>query len=245
MMKKTQPDHQQPFAVFDIDGTLIRWQLYHALTDELAKDKLIDADTYSNIRSARMQWKRREHAAAYKDYEMQLVAAYDTLLQIITPTQLEQAADAVFAEYKDQTYTYTRQLIKDLRDKGYVLFAISGSPQEIVAQIATHYGFKDSIGAHFVREKGRFTGEKITPFFDKKAALSTLASKHSLNYAGSIGIGDSQSDIALLEAVDHPIAFNPEVKLLAYARQHSWKIIIERKNVVYELEAGDGQYRLA
>ena len=26
----------RPFAVFDIDGTIIRWQLYHALADELA-----------------------------------------------------------------------------------------------------------------------------------------------------------------------------------------------------------------
>jgi phosphoserine phosphatase len=25
------------FAVFDLDGTLVRWQLYHALVDRLAK----------------------------------------------------------------------------------------------------------------------------------------------------------------------------------------------------------------
>ncbi len=30
----------QPFAVFDIDGTIIRWQLYHALADELAKENI-------------------------------------------------------------------------------------------------------------------------------------------------------------------------------------------------------------
>ena len=35
------------FAVFDIDGTLIRWQLYHAIADELAKSGHIDAETYT------------------------------------------------------------------------------------------------------------------------------------------------------------------------------------------------------
>ena len=27
----------RPFAVFDIDGTLIRWQLYHSIADTLAR----------------------------------------------------------------------------------------------------------------------------------------------------------------------------------------------------------------
>ncbi|HSX24052.1 MAG TPA: HAD-IB family hydrolase [Candidatus Saccharimonadales bacterium] len=236
---------KQPFAVFDIDGTLIRWQLYHAIADELAKANLIDAETFNGIRSARMQWKRREHAQAFKDYEMQLVMAYDKLLRSISPNQLEKAADAVFEEYKDQTYTYTRQLITDLKAKNYLLFAISGSQQEVIAQIAQHYGFDDFIGSHFVRKNGRFTGEKISPVFDKEAALKTLVERHGLSYGGSIGIGDSHSDIALLTSVEQPIAFNPEDRLFAYARQHGWDIIVERKNVIYELKADDGKYILA
>ena len=32
----------RPFAVFDIDGTLIRWQLYHAVADDMAKQNIIN-----------------------------------------------------------------------------------------------------------------------------------------------------------------------------------------------------------
>ena len=49
----------RPFAVFDIDGTLIRWQLYHAIADALAKKGLIDAKTYSAIPGPPIEWKKR------------------------------------------------------------------------------------------------------------------------------------------------------------------------------------------
>jgi phosphoserine phosphatase len=49
----------------------------------------------------------------------------------------------------------------------------------------------------------------------------------------------------MLEYVEHPIAFNPEIRLFNEARNKGWKIVVERKNVVYELEANHGSYVLA
>jgi phosphoserine phosphatase len=43
----------------------------------------------------------------------------------------------------------------------------------------------------------------------------------------------------------HPIAFNPNKELFDHAREHGWNIVVERKNVVYELSAGKEQYVLA
>src|SRR5688572_7165795 len=132
--------NNKPFAVFDLDGTLIRWQLYHAVADALAKRGHIDAKTYDEIRNARMLWKRRTHEESFKDYERRLVVAYEQLLTQLTVTQFAEAAQAVFEEYKDQAYTYTRSLIKDLKARRYLLFAISGSQTEIVDRIADYYG---------------------------------------------------------------------------------------------------------
>lgn len=235
---------KKKFAVFDIDGTLIRWQLYHAIADELGKRELIDAETLAVIHNARMQWKRREYNQAFKDYELHLVDAYEKVLLEISPKQFEAAANETFETYKDQAYTYTRQLIKDLKARGYHLFAVSGSPGEVITKIAAYYGFDDFIGALFVRNKGRFTGEKISPVFDKKAALDSLIQKHGLSYSGSIGIGDSHSDIGLLSQVEQPIAFNPEDRLFEHAKQQGWKIVVERKNVVYELMKDGVGYKL-
>ena len=74
--------------------------------------------------------------------------------------------------------------------------------------------------------------------------LKELATNHGAIWAGSIAVGDSESDIAMLASVESPIAFNPTKQLLAHAQAAGWKVVIERKNVIYELELIGGQYLL-
>jgi len=236
---------ERPFAVFDIDGTLVRWQLYHAVADALAREGHIDTTAYQAIREARMNWKRRTGPEAYKQYEQQLVNAYEALLGQLDIEQFETAAQAVFEEYKDQVYTYTRDLIRLLKDRNYLLFAISNSQIEIVKKVAQYYGFDDYVGAVYEQNSGRFTGKVTVHLHDKDAVLNDLVAKHKASWEGSLAVGDSASDIPMLKLVQQPVAFNPEKKLFDEATMHGWKIVIERKNMVYKLEAKHGTYLLA
>jgi HAD superfamily hydrolase (TIGR01490 family) len=233
------------FAAFDIDGTLIRWQLYHAIADALVKLGYIDSSTFDSIKEARMNWKTRTHSEAFKAYEGELVELYDKVLMSLSITQFNEAIEAVFTEYKDQIYTYTRNLIKVLKDKDYILFAISGSQTEIVKKIARYYGFDDFSGSTYVQKDGKFTGKVILPFLHKDKVLADLIKKHHATLNGSIAVGDSAGDIKMLEAVENPITFNPEQKLFEHAKGQGWKIVIERKNMVYELDSKNGKYELA
>ena len=52
---------------------------------------------------------------------------------------------------------------------------------------------------------------------------------------GSIGVGDTESDIPFLEMVAKPVCFNPNQKLYRYAKRMGWKTVVERKDVIYEL----------
>lgn len=232
------------FAVFDIDGTLIRWQLYHALTDELAKRGYMQSLAHEAIKQARMDWKRRTYESAFRNYEKAVVAAYEEILKSLTTEQLGKAVESVIDEYKDQTYAYTRQLINDLKAKDYILFAISGSQTELVAHIAAHYGFDDYSGTDYLQKGGLFTGEKVFHARNKRKVLDKLIAKHDVNNKDSIAVGDSMSDVPMLEAVEQPIAFNPEIQLFEHAKTQSWKIVVERKNVVYELGLKGDDYVL-
>jgi phosphoserine phosphatase len=49
----------------------------------------------------------------------------------------------------------------------------------------------------------------------------------------------------MLGMVEHPVAFNPSQKLFREAERRGWKIVIERKNMIYELEKAGAGYRLA
>lgn len=233
------------FAVFDIDGTLIRWQLYHAVVDRLAKQELLGPEARKSLHEARMRWKRREHSEAFKDYEMELIKVYESALSHLNTDKFDDTVKDIAREYREQVYTYTRDLIKELKSQDYMILAISGSQHEIVEQVAELYGFDDFVGTQYERAGSSFTGKKFVGSQNKHQVLEDLIKKHELTLRGSVAVGDSASDIPMLEMVANPVAFNPDIHLFNEASKRSWNIIIERKNVIYKLESHDGTYQLA
>ncbi len=233
------------FAVFDIDGTLIRWQLYHAIVNELAKQGHLTPGAYERIHASRMIWKKREGGESFKAYERELIHTYHQALRGLPVEAYLQAIDTIFEEYKDQVFTYTRDLLKSLKQRGYVLFAISGSQMEILEKLAAYYGFDEAVGSIYEREGDHFTGKSSTVVEHKGEVLDKLIKQYDVGRKGSIAVGDSASDAALLELVEQPIAFNPDKTLFALAKKHGWKVVLERKNMVYKLEPHDGHYLLA
>lgn len=232
------------FAAFDIDGTLIRWQLYHAVVDRLAKENLLGKSARRQIDSARMSWKKRENKDSFKAYEMLLISEYESALHNLAVEDFDHAVEKVISEYKDQVYTYTRDLIKKLKAQDYFLLAISGSHQELVSRIAKEYGFDDYVGTEYKRHNGTFTGESFIASSNKATILQRLIKQHSLTTKESVAIGDSKSDAAMLKLVEQPIAFNPDQQLLKIAKAANWPIVVERKNVIYELSANNRGYQL-
>lgn len=191
-----------------------------------------------------MEWKKRTGESSFKEYEKQVVLAYEKALENLKFNQFETAVDEVFDEYKDQVYTYTRDLIKELKSKKYILLAISGSQTEIIARVADYYGFDYFVGTVYEHRNGRFTGKKTIASFNKAKTLQNLVKKHNLNFKDSIAVGDSISDAPMMELVDFPYAFNPDKQLFDFAKKYGWRIVVERKNMVYELEKANGRYKL-
>jgi HAD superfamily hydrolase (TIGR01490 family) len=237
---------KQKFAVFDIDGTLIRRQLYHKLVNRLAHAGALGKQAPRMVEEAEEAWKRRKFSDfAFERYDDTLVQLYEDALQNISPKLFDELVIEVIEKYKDQAYAYTTQLFQDLKAAGYKLFIISGSHMELIEQIAKYYGFDDWMGTYYERGENGFTGEVGVSTLNKETSLKKLLERHTdVTLEGSICIGDTKSDIPMLKMVEKPIAFNPDKKLYNFAREQGWKIVIERKNVIYELESKDGSYTL-
>lgn len=233
------------FAVFDIDGTLIRWQLYHAVVDKLAKQGKLGPNAHKTIQTARMRWKNRESDYGFHEYESEIITHFEQALETLSPEIFNHAVEDVIEEHKRQVYVFTRNLLSRLKKEGYILIAISGSQQQLVEKIATFYGFNICLGTNYATDSGKFTGEKVFPAHNKKMALQKIIKDNQLEVAGSYAIGDSKSDSVMLEMVENPIAFNPDVQLYEISIKNRWPIVIERKNVIYRLEYKDGSYLLA
>lgn len=233
------------FAVFDIDGTLIRWQLYHAVVNKLAGQGFLGKEAHEQLHLDRMAWKERTSADAFEEYESALIKIFESALPKIDPEEFDTLVTAVTEEYKNQIYTFTRDLVLQLKKKDYFLIAISGSHQELVKQLASYYGFDIAVGSNYERKNHKFSGKKFIASLNKKTILEDLITQYDLDIKDSIAVGDTKSDIPMLEIAQQPIAFNPEINLFRHAREKQWKIVVERKNMIYQLEAHDGQYVLA
>jgi HAD superfamily phosphoserine phosphatase-like hydrolase len=238
--------NERRFIVCDIDGTLIRWQLYHAMSDALVKFGIISKHDYQSVLTLRMSWKKRNSPDSFTDYEVSLIRLIRRSLPGLKYETFTDICTAVAERYQDQVYTYTRDMLKRLREQGYLTFAISTSPAELVGQVASYYNFDDFSGSRYLVKEGRLSGKtQLLLKSGKQRQLATLIKRHGAVEKGSIGIGDTAIDIGMLEMVEHPIAFNPAKKLFEHASQQGWDIVLERKNVLYQLKYNHGQYLLS
>lgn len=227
--------NEQKLAIFDLDGTVYRWQLYHELVFTLKDMGMFPSDAADKLSAAHYAWKNRQ--TSFDTYERRVIKTLVSSLVHIPPHVFDEAAQKVAESANTKTYRYTLNLMRQLKNDGYFLLAVSGSQQEIVELFSQRHGFDDCIGSLYEREGDTFTGT-ISRFIpgNKEKYIKQYADEHGFSLTGSVAVGDSGGDISMLDLVDHPIAFNPSGDLLTIARERRWKIVIERKNVALTLE---------
>src|SRR3989344_1311640 len=227
---------QRPVAGFDIDGTVFRSSLLIDLVDRLVERGLMPADTREEYREEQSRWLDRKG-----DYESYIGAVVDTFGKRIKGLSFDEVsyiAGELIEERKDRVYRYTRDLVKELKKKDYFLLAVSHSPRFIVDGFGFESGFDKVYGTFYTTgPSDKFTGEIEDKdlIFNKAAVLQRAVRQENLTLENSVGVGDTEGDIPMLEMVTSPIAFNPNAKLYKHAKRRRWKIVVERKDVIYDL----------
>lgn len=226
----------QKVAFFDIDGTVFRSSLLAELVETFVTDGIFPPDTQAYYRKEYEAWQNREGS-----YEAYINAVIKVFLENIRGVHYGDLADIgrkIISAQGKQTYRYTRDLIQDLKSKDYYLVAISQSPKTILDEFCSSYGFDKVYGRVYeIGPRDLFTGVVIDEDFikDKAHVIERVFENESLTREGSIGVGDTDGDISLLESVEMPICFNPNMALYTYAQEKGWPVVIERKDVVYTL----------
>lgn len=235
---------KKKFAVFDIDGTIFRSGLYREVVYELLAKDHIPSHIVSDFKDLEIDWKKRQSESAFSDYEQAMARAVDKVLPNIRIKDFEEASKRVFERLGDYVYVYTRSLLSDLKEQDYTLIAISGSQEELVKPFADRYGFDIWVGQKYERGEEYFTGNIIKTHTNKDLILKSLVDENDLTFEGSIGVGDTKGDIGMLSIVEKPLAFNPDKKLFLSAKENGWKVVVERKNMIYELKPHGQSYIL-
>jgi HAD superfamily phosphoserine phosphatase-like hydrolase len=253
---------KRKIAAFDIDGTVFRSSLLLELVDGLIEAGMFPTKMRREFEREHERWLDRK--GDYEVYIAKVVSVFARRVKGKPFTLGQKVARKIIAEKKDRTYRYTRDLVKKLKRQGYFLVAISHSPKFIVGPYGKKLGFNKVYGSIYEADaSGRFTGNVergrnkgstfVSPsrgsqesFFtgkvayedmiqDKAAILAHVMKKFGVAKRGSVAVGDTESDIPMLQLVEKPLAFNPNQKLYRYAKKKGWKIVVERKDVIYEI----------
>lgn len=231
-------------AFFDIDGTIFRNSLMIEHFKKLIKYEVIDpALWYGQIKDVYKVWYSR--FGEYEEYLELLAKVYLDELKGVNKMQIDFIASQVINVEGDMVYKYSRDQIQWHLNQGHKVIFISGSPDFLVEKMAEKYNATDFRGTEYiVNENNEFTGELIRMWdsVSKQEALDELIAKYDVDLTNSYAYGDTTGDFSMLKMVGHPVAINPnkplllEIKADDYLGQRA-KIIIERKDVIYELDS--------
>ena len=223
-------------AIFDIDGTIFRSSLLIELVEVMIENNLFKISARKEYKKEENEWLDRK--GDYESYINAVVKVFMDNIKGISYKDFERASKIVIERYKNRTYRYTRNLIASLKKKKYFILAISQSPKGILDDFCERLGFDKVYGRFYeLDSSGKFTGKVVDEdlISNKSNIVKRAVEKENLTLEKSIGVGDTEGDISFLEMMANPISFNPNSKLYIHTKKKGWKVVVERKDVIYEL----------
>lgn len=120
------------------------------------------------------------------------------------------------------------QLAQSLRQQGYLLVAVSGSSQAILAPVVAAMRFDHCLATSLTRLGDLYTGdiEGRQMIGEGKAwAMQDFARSHGVSLPDSLACGDHITDLPMLRCVGQACVVSGCPELEALARQHNWPIL--------------------
>ena len=233
---KSRSIRKQKVAIFDVDGTIFRSSLLIQLVNKLVQKEVFPKNVEKVYEREYQKWLNRE--GDYEAYIKAIIRAFREHIKGIHYGNLADAAEEMVEEQGKRTYRYTRDLLKVLKSRGYFLLAVSHSPKTVLDKFCPRLGFNKSYGVVYeIGPQDLFTGEIADEhlIMNKANIIRRSVEKDDLTLQHSVGVGDTEADISFLEMVSRPICFNPNAKLYRFAKRLKWNVVVERKDVIYEL----------
>ena len=229
-------------AFFDIDGTIYREGLITEIFKKIIKYDLVESNRwYNDVKPAFLNWDKRQ--GDYDTYLLKMVDVYIDAIKGLDRFHIEYIAKKVIEQKGDRVYTFSRERIKWHKEQGHIVIAISGSPYELVKEMAAKYDFDDFKGTLYEMDsESRYTGN-VVPMWDsisKEKAILEFKDKYDIDLTQSYAYGDTAGDFTMFKSVGIPYAINPTRELLTSILEDKEikkkiNIIVERKDATYKL----------
>ena len=147
--------------------------------------------------------------------------------------QVRQAAELAADRIERDVLPYARSLIAMHKEDGRLVVLATTTPEALIAPLAERLGFDAVVATRWAVNADRHGVERFTGGIEggftwsigKLLAVRRWAGRNDVDLSESWAYSDSVYDIPLLEAVGHPVAVNPDLRLLAAAAAQRWPVL--------------------
>lgn len=122
------------------------------------------------------------------------------------------------------------RLVREHLNAGDLVVMTTATNRFITELTAAHFGIEYLLATEPEVVDGIFTGRTTGTLNMREGKVERLhrwldARAESLNRFHSVAYSDSINDLALLEAVNEPVAVDPDPRLAAIARERGWRVL--------------------
>ena len=246
-------------AFFDIDGTIQNKSLTESLFEILVQDyPYLGANEEKYLQLQEEAYKLRkayessgnEADDLFGNYCQKIIEFSMFALEKYSLEEVREIGRRIATEYRDhQDYVFSKELIEFLRQEGFELVAISGSPKFLVDAFVKEYGFSKGIGQDYVKDgkTGIFKETSIKTFQDKHIFIEEILRDRSSGDFNRdnfyiVAVGDTECDFSMMDYANKAFVINPSLsffskivelfkigKLKQYSDFGKYTIVTERK----------------
>ena len=212
-------------AYFDVDGTLTRTNIVQPL---IWYKTQLDGPFLANLWKASLAIRgpywfildRINRAASNR-------SIYRSYQGMDADEVRELAAQCYKEVLKPRILPRAMQRVKELKNQNVKIVLVTGGLDFVMMPFAKEIG-ATCIAPSLIEMNSVFTGALSTGALSgetKANAVRLHAEDNNIDLAASFAFGDSyKGDLAMLEAVGHPSAVNPDTRLNRIASQRGWPI---------------------
>jgi putative phosphoserine phosphatase/1-acylglycerol-3-phosphate O-acyltransferase len=142
--------------------------------------------------------------------------------------QVQEAGEIAAETLATAIQPFARPIFEEHRQAGRPLVLATTTPFDLVKPLADALGFDDVIATRYGETDGVYDGTLDGEFVwgaGKLRAIQAWAAEQAVDLAESWAYSDSFYDLPMLGAVRHPVAVNPDPRMLAVALLRRWPVV--------------------
>ena len=211
-------------AIFDLDNTILNGDSDYSMINYLIDINLLDKN--AKLKNDEFILDYQQGQLDFNQYTNFALKPYIGMTQNEINEVIHPFVEKII---EPMINIFALKLLHEHYEKGHEILLASATNELIVKPIAKRLEIKNVIATKVEFKNNKCTGEFIPPSALGEGKLQLVKSwmedKQRNSFSRVTFYSDSINDLPLLEAVEFPIAVNPDQTLDGIARDRGWKII--------------------